>query len=122
MTLFKVNNVKNEEQVGSKETLDVNEWTSVDGLKKEEKIDSKNDLNEWSRSLPDEIKISTLSLGVTMVHARKDIPEGTRFGPFIDKWCSSSDSGIGSSIVSGVGGDFIYNVSNRCDLKFFFFF
>ncbi|XP_011506050.1 PREDICTED: LOW QUALITY PROTEIN: PR domain zinc finger protein 16-like [Ceratosolen solmsi marchali] len=54
---------------------------------KEEAISSQDHpVSDWTNSVPDSVEISVSSSGTPYIRARKDITEGTRFGPYIGNW------------------------------------
>ncbi|KAH0564164.1 hypothetical protein KQX54_009880 [Cotesia glomerata] len=55
---------------------------------KQEPKDQKDQPREWFPLIPSEVEVGKSSSGSALVRARKEIPRGTRFGPFLGKWAS----------------------------------
>lgn len=67
---------------------------------------AKDSLAEWMRLLPESVELSVSSSGSPYVRARKDIPKGWRFGPYLEKWhyddCNPTNSEVSTYIYTPV--------------------
>ena len=65
---------------------------------KQEPLSSKESLYpDWLNAIPDEVQVSASTAGTLDIFARKNIPEGTRFGPCVPDYNSSNTCEVSRS-------------------------
>lgn len=66
--------------------------------------------SEWLSPVP-EVEVGSPGVDGPLVRARKDIPRGARFGPFLGKWASRPDNPRYAWEVSHKNGKFCHKIS-----------